>query len=730
MIRKHPPAPSSPGRLVKQWFCMIFAVIMFVFLLVLLPLLGYSKSIFTDLELEKSRQQLHSGIVRLETAVSGILSTVEATQTDTQFLALRYHDPDYASIPVTDQMRMQKTISDLTASIPLVSDFALQMNEDVVITPSRLFFHANTRYYPDFFQVDNLSASQWNTMLEDHSGGFFDTTHQIKTPNEEYCAVVFAVQWARAAHFYACFNIDDIRAACIADSDLSGYYLTISRADGETLYSDLPEESRDSHSVSQVMEWGNLTITIHLSDSLVSDKMQPLYIFLTVYCVIFGLFLLALALFGVRFSSKPILEIIRVLERSGGFRSTEEDQPNPSTASLPLYGGFLYIRDSISNAEKNITRYQDTILSQQQALRTRYWERALNGQLTTAKEKEQFYTYFPDFPDHYCLFLLQLDLVEDEPRYAAPLTLLHTFLEEKLHCAYQQQMNDSELLIAVDARTLEPAHALLDFLVANINQEEPAYQMRCLESSVFSMLEGLPAAYRQLQDMDALVFPDSHLQVCVANKVSDAAVQTLPMAELLTLYTAISYGNRDMALQALHKCDDLMRGGSRQTFELVRVLLRCIKREHPTQLSDAVIPLYRANTGLYQLLEGTVTDFCQKVRDTDKDAGNPLADQLIAYVDAHYTEYGLCADTLEGVFNRSSSTIRKVFKSATGMTVSEYIEQKRMTRANVLLASKEKAIAEIAMECGFSNANSFYKAYRRKYGHAPTTKDVSTGPES
>ena len=60
------------------------------------------------------------------------------------------------------------------------------------------------------------------------------------------------------------------------------------------------------------------------------------------------------------------------------------------------------------------------------------------------------------------------------------------------------------------------------------------------------------------------------------------------------------------------------------------------------------------------------------------------------------------------------------------MTMSKYIEQKRMNRANELLAQGQKTVTEIAAECGFGNPNSFYKAYKRFYGYAPTLQHTET----
>ena len=43
-----------------------------------------------------------------------------------------------------------------------------------------------------------------------------------------------------------------------------------------------------------------------------------------------------------------------------------------------------------------------------------------------------------------------------------------------------------------------------------------------------------------------------------------------------------------------------------------------------------------------------------------------------------------------------------------------------MNLASELLSQKDKTIAEVADECGYTNPNSFYKAYKRVYGCAPT----------
>ena len=91
--------------------------------------------------------------------------------------------------------------------------------------------------------------------------------------------------------------------------------------------------------------------------------------------------------------------------------------------------------------------------------------------------------------------------------------------------------------------------------------------------------------------------------------------------------------------------------------------------------------------------------------------------------------YDFSLTTLEAHFKCSSSTINKIFKQTKNMTMSKYVEQKRMNLANELLAQRQNTVVEIAGKCGFTNPNSFYKAYRRFYGHAPTLQQPSQESE-
>ena len=63
--------------------------------------------------------------------------------------------------------------------------------------------------------------------------------------------------------------------------------------------------------------------------------------------------------------------------------------------------------------------------------------------------------------------------------------------------------------------------------------------------------------------------------------------------------------------------------------------------------------------------------------------------------------------------------VSNVLKNAKGLTLRQYIISYRLKLAASLLASSGRSIAEIADECGFSDASYFTKSFRSAYGETP-----------
>ncbi|WP_369308935.1 helix-turn-helix domain-containing protein [Providencia rettgeri] len=62
----------------------------------------------------------------------------------------------------------------------------------------------------------------------------------------------------------------------------------------------------------------------------------------------------------------------------------------------------------------------------------------------------------------------------------------------------------------------------------------------------------------------------------------------------------------------------------------------------------------------------------------------------------------------------SARSLQRLFKSKTGMTVMEYLQQLRLCHAALLLRSTSLSISEIAGQCGYEDSNYFSSVFHKK----------------
>ena len=67
----------------------------------------------------------------------------------------------------------------------------------------------------------------------------------------------------------------------------------------------------------------------------------------------------------------------------------------------------------------------------------------------------------------------------------------------------------------------------------------------------------------------------------------------------------------------------------------------------------------------------------------------------------------------------SASGLQRLFRASEGLSVFEYVRQKRLERAHLLLKTNEVTIQEASDIAGYSNAANFATAFRRRFGVSP-----------
>jgi len=92
--------------------------------------------------------------------------------------------------------------------------------------------------------------------------------------------------------------------------------------------------------------------------------------------------------------------------------------------------------------------------------------------------------------------------------------------------------------------------------------------------------------------------------------------------------------------------------------------------------------------------------------------------QVLAYVDAHLTQDIKLAD-LAALLTMSPFHFGRMFKQSLGISPHQYVIQQRVERAKILLKQSDRAIIDIALDCGFSSHSHLSKQFRQLTGTTP-----------
>lgn len=103
-------------------------------------------------------------------------------------------------------------------------------------------------------------------------------------------------------------------------------------------------------------------------------------------------------------------------------------------------------------------------------------------------------------------------------------------------------------------------------------------------------------------------------------------------------------------------------------------------------------------------------------------AGPPamaLPDQIKKYIEQNYAQ-GITLAQVAQQFNISYTHLSKLFKMQFNMPFIDYLTNVRMQKAMNLLSSTPLNIQEVAARCGYDNVFHFSRAFKKRFGVAPS----------
>jgi AraC-like DNA-binding protein len=154
---------------------------------------------------------------------------------------------------------------------------------------------------------------------------------------------------------------------------------------------------------------------------------------------------------------------------------------------------------------------------------------------------------------------------------------------------------------------------------------------------------------------------------------------------------------------------------------IVQQLLPVVGDTAPETMAEAVNQLIYY-TGIDDFMT-KLTHFCLQltadINRTRQRNQNQLFDQILAYIDAHYTEQELSLTGIADLYDMTGSTLSRLFSESTGMRFIDYLSDKRLHKARELLRQTDLGIREIVALVGYIDVSSFTRKFTSEFGQSP-----------
>lgn len=119
-----------------------------------------------------------------------------------------------------------------------------------------------------------------------------------------------------------------------------------------------------------------------------------------------------------------------------------------------------------------------------------------------------------------------------------------------------------------------------------------------------------------------------------------------------------------------------------------------------------------------KLIRHMVRKYCMLVQNHSHSQYSPPIKQAITEIELNLSK-NLSLHTLARQINISPNHLSTLFRKETGSTLTDFMNQKRIEHALLLLNTTNWQIQVIAQDCGITDANYFTKLFKRIVGMTP-----------
>ncbi|GHU83210.1 hypothetical protein FACS1894196_2710 [Clostridia bacterium] len=219
---------------------------------------------------------------------------------------------------------------------------------------------------------------------------------------------------------------------------------------------------------------------------------------------------------------------------------------------------------------------------------------------------------------------------------------------------------------------------------------------------------------------------DAEMDVAIAMEQTGPYEQTLSLRDLNKLYHALLCGKAEEARAWIQ--DGFQRGGGwmtdvEQLFYMLRMVFVMAWQDSAASREDALLPKYRRDLppeANVQTLLSEADMLCGRLNAGKRSHNEQMLKKILGCIDERFGDADFYSAQIADFAGISEKYLYNFIREQTGRTISDLIQSKRLEHAYELLVHSDKSLNNIWQLSGFASHNTFYKLIRREYGLSPS----------
>lgn len=719
-----------------------FAIILLV-LLSLLPICWAFERSEQKRALQEIRDYAVSSMRELELRERTIFNTTRNLYSDSDFRSLYYRSTrGEGNSLFYDMTQLQKRIRLYYQNIKSVEDVLVYLPKFDYVMTENYIFDGREKFYSHVESVHFQENEDWLAEFPVDSTGLFHYSDEVtndlvsddarSTMNLSYYFPMYGDANIRMLVIVS-MNPDEVAKSFLMTpameygfsvlTDLSGRRLAGYGPDGGPVPETLPAGDQlsvrlEDGSYQMIsVEAGEYRLILGVRDEYfapIHRAAQRLVLADVGVALILGT---AAAFYFTRLRSRPIERILHIIK-----------DMEKSTESKNAFGE---IEDTVLNLISEIGQCKTTIGELDSMVANSLLEKLFFGGLETERNMISFSQYFGDLSYPYTVLVFANPEVGRPEEMRPALERQLSALSEKPHILH---IRGSRLYYLME--TVPELSNLLGEKLRHLRETENLV----VKVGVSNSYEGIALAKSAATQAERRLQAGYHIPgvfVFTHTHSSRAVRSLISVSELDSLQRALLGGSRQTADRLLENVYERVNGQQPDSVELRQMFfsLRSVysavfnqfaleaersgeKQYHAPRLPDDLDEYYlesvqsafmQMNQELYEQYEIVMT----------RTARN-LGAEVLAWVEAHYSDPGICAGSIAEHFNISEKYVFSLIKGAGNETLNDRISELRVQEGIRLLKNTDLTVAAIAQKIGFTSSNTMYKVFRRVKGVSPS----------